>query len=93
METILLARDTPLPQTEDLQARLAGLGPQQGLEPDEAFWFKDWVQVRDAYRAAKPGPQKEASSAAVHLQAELQRRLGGLFPWSRAICFGNIGGK
>jgi serine/threonine protein kinase len=94
METILLlARDTPLPPSERLEERLAGLGPQQGLIPEEAFWFKDWVQSHYESRAANPRPREEASSAPDRLQGELRQRLGDLFQWSRSVCFGNIGGK
>jgi hypothetical protein len=140
METIvLLGRDTPLPRSEQLDQRLAGLGrasidptalarvawsfaaqaqfqqaiatgpaPRlvgvgealltatlpQGLWPDEAMWFADWKMADyEPSRAARPTKTVESTHPAERYQHELQQRLQDLFPWSRSVCFGNVGGQ
>jgi len=95
-ETILLlASDTPLSRSESLDQRLAGLMvPSQSLVPDEAMWFKDWKLDRfHSLRAPHPTKTVEHRHPAERMHGELQRRLGPLFGWSRAVAFGNVGGE
>jgi hypothetical protein len=93
METILLlARATRLPDSERLEERLQGLGPQQGLVPEEAAWFRNWELEHSVERAPNPGKTVATGQAAEKTQQELHRRLGCLFSFTRAVCFGNEGG-
>jgi hypothetical protein len=95
LETLLLlTRRTPLPAGVDLEGRLRGLGPQTGLAPAEAVWFRDWETVRDEPgRGPLLNNPPGSSHPAERAQQELKRRLGDLFGFTRAVCFGNEGGK
>jgi len=98
METLLLlAREAPLPADVDLAKVLAGLGKQDRRNQDElgeVAWFENGMLVKDdPDRAANLKEISPASNPVLRLQGELKRRLGGQFAYTRAVTFGNLGGR
>jgi serine/threonine protein kinase len=98
METmLLLVRSTPLPESVDLNAALAGLGEQKRNNRDElneVAWFEDGRLVRDEEgRAFNLKETQEAQNPVLRLQNTLRNRLGERFEYTRAVTFGNQGGK
>src|SRR5262249_27600485 len=87
---LLMAREEPLPATEDLPALFAGLPKQQGLPDARArAWFEDGELVRHEphrgpVRVGQGDPQEDP---VVQAQALLRDRLRPLFPSTRAVCF------
>jgi hypothetical protein len=87
---LLLARDEPLRDDEDLSGRLAGLPKQKGLPDRRArAWFENGELVRDeADRGAVRVGQGAAQDDPVRqTQALLRERLRPLFSYTRAVCF------
>jgi hypothetical protein len=65
----------------------------QGLVPDEAMWFADWKMTGyHESRAGRPTKTTESDHPADRFHQKLRERLQDLFPWSRSVCFGNVGG-
>jgi serine/threonine protein kinase len=98
METLLLlVRTTPLPQDVDLKTALAGLGAQKRSNKDElseVAWFEDGRLVRDEQgRGADLKVTVEGQNAVLRLHHTLRQRLGNQFEYTRAVTFGNQGGK
>jgi hypothetical protein len=97
LETLmLLARESPLSplENDELHRRLEGLGPQKWLDPFDVAWFEDGEVV---HGEPERGPDLMRPVGAVNpaeqTQEILRRRLTGLFTYTRAVCFGNEGGR
>lgn len=98
METmLLLVRETLLPKSIDLEALLKGLPKQHRSREEElgeVAWFENGQVVTDEKnRAANLKKAVGSSNPNVALQSELQKRLKDLFTFTRAVTFGNAGGK
>jgi hypothetical protein len=98
METLLLlVRETPLPEDVDLGKALSGLGAQKREREEdlnEVAWFENGQVVKDEReRAANLAATETATSPVLRLQQALRQRLGGQFEYTRAVTFGNKGGK
>jgi hypothetical protein len=98
METlVLLVRATPLPQDVDLAKALGGLGAQQRGKEEElgdVAWFENgWLVTTEKERAANLKDIGESSNPVLRLQQALRQRLGEHFAYTRAVTFGNLGGK
>jgi hypothetical protein len=98
METmLLLVRETPLPADVDLAKALSGLGRQgrsREEELNDVAWFENGRLVtREKERAANLKDVGESSNPVLRLQYTLRERLGGHFEYTRAVTFGNRGGK
>jgi tRNA A-37 threonylcarbamoyl transferase component Bud32 len=98
METLLLlARETPLPEDTDLGRALAGMKPQKRknqAELGEVAWFEDSGLVTDEKgRAANLKDTGVSTNPVLRFQQELRERLGQRFGYTRAVTFGNLGGK
>jgi tRNA A-37 threonylcarbamoyl transferase component Bud32 len=98
METLLLlVRETALPEEEDLAQALAGLGPQQRARAEElreVAWFENGrVVTGEKDRAANLKETAVSSNPVLRLQEVLGQRLGGRFDYTRAVTFGNLGGR
>jgi hypothetical protein len=93
LETLLLlVRDTPLPPDVKLQELLGEPEPQGYANLNYVAWFKNGVEVVDEVNRGPQEPRKN-SNPAVRLQDRIQDRLRPLFPYSRAVVFGNLGKK
>jgi tRNA A-37 threonylcarbamoyl transferase component Bud32 len=93
---VLLARETPLPAHVDLAAELADLGEQPPADREglSVAWFENGEVVRDEpTRAANLKAVQGSVSPLERVNAEVQRRVGGHFTYTRAVTFGNLGGK
>jgi hypothetical protein len=91
LETLmLLVRPTPLPADDDLGRLLEGLGDQASADREYVRWFENGqVVLNEPDRA--PGGRVEVSDPAERMQGRIQQRLGGRFPFSRAVSFFNLG--
>ena len=97
METLLLmVRETPLPEEENLAGLLAGLRtqtPSNVKELGEIAWFDNGRLVAsEKTRAANLQHLGVSSSPILRMQEELGKRLAGRFAYTRAVTFGNLGG-
>jgi hypothetical protein len=89
---LLLARDEPLPRSENLAGLFAGLPEQTGLPADAraAAWFENGELLRnEADRSPiQIGKARPSDDPVLRTQALLRGKLKPLFPYSRAVCFG-----
>jgi serine/threonine protein kinase len=92
LETLMmLVRDTPLPASEDLSARLHDLGEQAWNDREYVRWFENGQVVHSEPDRA-PGGRVEVNDPAERMQGRIQERLGpGLCSFSRAVSFFNLG--
>ncbi|HJT76245.1 MAG TPA: protein kinase, partial [Gemmataceae bacterium] len=90
---LLLAREERLPPAADaaLAATFADL-PKQARLPDlrAAAWFENGELVRDEgdRGAMQIGRAEAADDPVLRVQRLLRGRLGRLFPYTRAVCYG-----
>ncbi len=93
METlVLLARDTPLPDTVDLRRELADLPAQQEKDLRARIWFEDGRIVRDDPQRDPRLDARRKGHPVLQVQErirQLQMRHG--FVYSRAVSFANRG--
>lgn len=92
---LMLVRDTPLPSDVDLKAVFAGLPAQQRADVAASAWFENGEVVRNEVDrgAVKLGQAVESQDPILRTQSLLRTRLKELFPYTRAVCFGNKGGR
>ena len=92
---VLLCRDDPLPADVDLQATLGTFGEQslQGQRRDAVAWFENGEMERNQeYRAPLVTPV-DGSSPLERINSEIHKRAKRHFSYTRAITYGNEGGK
>jgi len=87
METlVLLARETPLPPDVDPQAELGDVRPQASQTLQAMAWFENGAVVRN-----EPGRNtlwdERTDDPVWATQEQIRRRLGRLFPYTRAVTF------
>ena len=93
---VLLCRDDPLPDDIDLKALLADLGAQPfGAETGlSVAWFENGALVTNE---KERGPSMKnvvgSGSPMERINDEVQKRVGRHFGYTRAVTFGNLGGK
>ena len=96
METILLlARDTPLPPTVDLQSAVADLHPQKMQNPDSLVEFEDGhpiTEEADHTRAPLFFDAQRIDDPLLQNQQLLKERLARYFQFTSAVSFANRGG-
>jgi hypothetical protein len=90
---LLLARDEPLPAGVELAGLFGQLPKQTATDLRTAAWFENGKPVRDD---ADRGPIRldkavEVNNPVMRTQALLRDRLKELFPYTRAVSFGNKG--
>ncbi len=92
---LLLMRDTPLPENSDLKAVFDGLPAQKSADIAASAWFENGELVRNEVDrgAVKLGQAASSSDPILMTQSLLRTRLKDLFPYSRAVCFGNKGDR
>jgi hypothetical protein len=94
---LLLAREAPLMESENasLPRLLAGLPRAEVADVRALAWFDDGNLVtpqREPDRGSiQIGKAQAGGDPVLQLQALLQTKLRPLFPYSRAVCFGNRG--
>ena len=95
METIvLLARDTPLPPTVDLESAAAGLQPQKVQSPDALVEFEGGHPVTESMdhtRAPLFFDSQRIDDPLLQNQQLLEERLGRHFQFISAVSFANRG--
>jgi tRNA A-37 threonylcarbamoyl transferase component Bud32 len=101
---LLLVREQKLPDDVDIAKLFEGLPPQKSLHRREAAWFENGLLVQgdrdrtavnfDAERA-RPllGQQVMIDDPVLQTQALLRTRVKEFFPYSRAVCFSNVGDR
>jgi serine/threonine-protein kinase len=96
---LLLAREEPLSEAENaaLPELFAGLPKAKVADVGVAAWFENGELVsgeREPTRGAIRLEQAQAADDPVlRLQGLLRTKLKGVFGYSRAVCFGNVGAK
>jgi serine/threonine protein kinase len=95
METlVLLVREEPLPRDVDLTALLADLGAQTTSDLQAAGWFQNGELVTGEKDRGPSFKQARASDNPVlRTQQLVQERVKGHFAYTRAVTFGNEGGR
>jgi hypothetical protein len=95
METLLLlVRDEPLPPDVDLAALLGNLGPQTTSDLQAAGWFKNGdLETGEKDRAPSFKQTRTSDNPVLRTQQVVQQRVKGLFAYTRAVTFGNEGGR
>jgi hypothetical protein len=95
---LLLAREAPLTAAENSEvmrilARPLSRRPMTGVETELAIWLEDGERVTDEPTRA-PILSKARSSGDPEVQVRgVMKRLQPLFPYTRAVCFGNQGSR
>ena len=87
-----------MPAEVDLKAELGGLGavplPAEDRDGQAVAWFADGQVVKnEPERAANLGRVKGGDNPLERINDEVQRRVGKHFEYTRAVTFGNLGGK
>jgi serine/threonine protein kinase len=92
---LLLARETPLPADANLPAIFAGLPRQERPDVAASAWFENGELVRNELDrgAVKLGQAAASDDPILRTQALLRTKLNELFPYTRAVCFGNRGDR
>jgi serine/threonine protein kinase len=95
METlVLLVREEPLPPDVDLAALLAGLGAQTTSDLQAVGWFQNGELVtREKDRAPSFKQVRASDNPVLRTQQVVQERVKGHFAYTRAVTFGNEGGR
>jgi hypothetical protein len=95
METlVLLVREEQLPPDVDLAALLADLGAQTTPDLQAVGWFQNGVLVTGEKDRGPSFKQARASDNPVlRTQQVVQQRVKGSFAYTRAVTFGNEGGR
>jgi len=92
---LLLARDEPLPASANvvLQNIFSGLPAQKTYDLRSAAWFENGEIIRDEQDRGpiKLGEKTGVDDAVQRTQLLLRTKLKELFPYTRAVCFGNKG--
>ena len=95
MESIvLLARDTPLPPSVDLESVVAGLQPQKMQSPDSLVEFEGGRPVTESMdhtRAPLFFDSQRIDDPLLQNQQLLEERLGRYFQFTSAVSFANRG--
>jgi hypothetical protein len=95
METILLlARDTPLPASVDVERAVAGLQPQKMQNPESLVEFDRGHPVTESMdhsRGALFFDPQRIDEPVLQNQQLLEERLGRYFPFISAVSFANRG--
>jgi serine/threonine protein kinase len=95
METlVLLVREEPLPRDVDLAALLADLGAQTTPDLHAVGWFENGELVTgEKDRAPNFKQARPSDHPVLRTQQRVQERVKGLFAYTRAVAFGNEGGR
>jgi tRNA A-37 threonylcarbamoyl transferase component Bud32 len=92
METlVLLARETPLPESVDLRAELGQLPRQTGQSLRATAWFENGEVVRNEPDRAPRFEPRRRNDPVLAVQRRIRERLGRYFRYTRAVTFANQG--
>ncbi|MFL5343037.1 MAG: protein kinase domain-containing protein [Gemmataceae bacterium] len=92
---LMLVRDTPLPADADLKAVFTKLPAQKRADVQTSALFENGELVpKEVSRGAlKLGEAAQGQDPILVTQSLLRTRLKELFPYTRAVCFGNTGDR
>jgi serine/threonine protein kinase len=92
---VLMCRDEPLPADVDLKGMLRNFGPQpfDGQDPHTIAWFERGATVRNEPTRAPLTTPVEGTDPLERINAEIHKRVKGVFRYTRAITYGNEGDR
>jgi len=92
---LLLVRETPLPEDSDLNAVFGSLPAQKRADVAASAWFENGELVSNEVDrgAVNLGQAASSNDPILMTQSLLRTRLKDLFPYTRAVCFGNKGDR
>jgi serine/threonine protein kinase len=90
---LMLVREEPLPAGFDLQAIFANLPAQQAQDVRSLAWFENGDVVRNEQDRGpiKLGERIAVDDPVLRTQSLLRTKLKEIFPYTRAVCFGDKG--